>query len=286
VDIRIPDIMMTFFVFRCFLPLEHIDIDVRKLSHEGIGCLLDRESLRSLRSFKVHALIWSGDVTKFLNVLNFVQAQELHELYISGDGSEPLASWLISISPNLNSLFLGALDISQIIIYHNHLSSLTVYFVGQRLPQLVCPNLTRLSFVIEHPVFARGTNNVPLKVELLVLEYDDNYLDDIKEIVSFYDLGSSVKCLMAHSVNPPNQVREEIVELFPNLQSWHNSGLMTFRTVRKVVNNFPDLKRVYCVDPTIVTKPCKKLLKKNGIIMAHEDSIDICKFCHQVHTWG
>ena len=221
----------------------------------------------------------------FLNMVNFVQAQQLHELDISGVGSEPLVSYMISISPNLSSLLLGALDLSQITISHNHLSSLSVYLAGQ-LPQLVCPNLTKLSFVIKHLPVVRGTNNVPLKVELLVLEYD-HYLDDIKEIVSFYGLGSSVKCLMARHVNPPYEVREEIVELFPNLQTWHNSAHeLTFSAVRKVVNNCPHLKRFYCADPTIVTESSKKLLKKNGIIMAHEDSIHICQFCHQVHAWG
>jgi hypothetical protein len=225
-------------------------------------------------------------VTMFLNMVNFVQAQQLHELDISGVGSEPLVSYMISISPNLSSLLLGALDLSQITISHNHLSSLSVYLAGQ-LPQLACPNLTKLNFAINHGIVARRTNNVPLKVELLVLEYDSQYSDNIKEIVSFYGLGSSVKCLMARHVKPPYEVREEIAELFPNLQTWHNSAHeLTFSAVRMVVNNCPNLKRVCCADPTIVTKRSKKVLKKNGIIMVPEDSIHIYQFCHHVHAWG
>ena len=285
VEIPVPKVTMTFFVFRCFLPLEHIDIDAHNLSYEDIGCLLDHESLRTLRSFKVDARVWSGDVTKFLNVLNFVQAQELHKLDISGFGSEALASCLISISRNLSSVLLGILDLSQITISHNHLSYLNVYLEGLLL-QLACPNLTKLNLFIEHHIMARGNNNFPLKVELLVLEYHDHYLEDIKEIVSFYNLGSSVKCLMVHQTNMPYEVREEIVALFPHLQTCRGLPYkVAHRYVRMVVDNCPDLKVFYCADPGMVTEKSKKLLEKKGITLTLNDSTNICAFCHHVHTW-
>jgi hypothetical protein len=282
-----PKTMMTFFVFRCFLPLENIDIDVQNLSYENVGCLLDRESLRSLRSFKAQVSFWSGDVTKFLNVLNFVRAQEIHELYISGHDCEAFASRLISISPKLSSLSLCTLNYSQIVISHNHLSSLRLNFKNE-LPQLACPNLTKLRLLVENHILARGTNNVPLKVELLLLEYDDLNLDDVKEIVSFYNLGSTVKCLMAHQINPPYQVREEIVALFPHLQTcWRESYFkLADHSIRVVVNNCPDLKVFCCADPGVITEKSRKLLENKGITVALNDSTNICEFCHHVHIWG
>jgi hypothetical protein len=88
-NIDVQEVQLTFFTFRCFLPLKYIDVQVSEISYHDVACLLDRETLKALKSLKLKAGTLTGREaeTIFFEQLRRSNTPELQELEIWMDNA-------------------------------------------------------------------------------------------------------------------------------------------------------------------------------------------------------
>jgi hypothetical protein len=129
---------------------------------------------------------------------------------------------LISGSPKLTRLLL--LDCAPQEVSHNHLSRLSQP-LKFAFPVISCPNLTALIVMARSDIMVTGTNIWKLNVSFLAIQYWHEYLETVTKMLSFYQLGESVKCLMLNDIDDKNNVPENILAVFPSLQTLYLSGV-------------------------------------------------------------
>jgi hypothetical protein len=279
------ELIFTASIFRCFLPLECITIDIHEISCHDVACMLDSESLKSLKSLKLLAHHLVGDDMSFFEELGCFKAPKLEELTIMMSSSEDLVQSLMSGAPNLTRLSLGANDYEGITLHSNRVSHLKLYLVAYT-PQLKFPKLTTLKLDVHHPVTViGGKNGTRLKVKLLVLRYTGRFLTNVLNLVSFYNLGGNLKCLFINPENVSSKLPWSLLALLPNLQGLDiSNNKLAKGSVSRMLRVCPSLKVLYC-NPAAMSKGAKDLLQKHNVIVTEWDRTNVCKFCRDVHSF-